>query len=66
MAHQVDRPIDEHPPKVSVLTLPEQVDTGLDAHLGAGLDQLRELIVGETVEDAERAEIVDPHQIVAR
>ena len=32
----------------------------------AGLDQLGELVVGQAVEEAERAEVVDAHQIVAR
>jgi hypothetical protein len=32
-------PVDEQPPEVGVLALVEQVDAGLDAHLGAGIDQ---------------------------
>ena len=30
------------------------------------LDQLRELLVGQAVEEAERSQVVDAHQIVAR
>ena len=66
MADEVDRPVDEHPPEVGVLALVEQLDPGLDRDLGAALDQLGELVVGEAVEEAERAELVDAHQIVAR
>jgi hypothetical protein len=44
----------------------EQLDPGLDRDLGAALDQLGELVVAEAVEEAERAELVDAHQIVAR
>ena len=32
----------------------------------AGLDQLGELVVGEAVEEGDRAQVVDVHQIVAR
>ena len=49
-------PSDEHPPEVRVLALAEQLDAGLDADLGAALDQLRELVVGQAVEEAERRE----------
>ena len=66
MADQVDGTVDEHPPVVGGLALVEQLDPGLDADLGAALDQLGELLVAQTVEDAERAELVDAHQIVAR
>jgi hypothetical protein len=66
MADQVNGTLDEHPPEVRVLTLAEQIDPGLDTNLGTALDQLRELLVGQAVEDGQRAELVDTHQIVAR
>ena len=49
-----------------MLALAEEVDPGLDGHLGAARDQLRELLVGQAVEEAQRAQVVDAHQIVAR
>jgi hypothetical protein len=66
VADEVDGAVDEQPPVVRVLALVEQVDAGLDADFGTARDQLGELIVGQAVEDAERAELVDPHQMVAR
>ena len=66
MAHQVDGAIDEHPPKVRVLTLVEQIGAGLDANLGTALGQLGELIVSQAVEQAQSAKGVGAHQIVAR
>jgi hypothetical protein len=66
VADEVDGPVEEHPPEVGVLALAEQVGSGLDANLGTALDQFSELIVGQAVEDAQRAELLDAHQIVAR
>ena len=39
---------------------------GSIAHLGAGRDQLGELVVGQPVEEGERPQVLDAHQIVAR
>jgi hypothetical protein len=66
VADEVDGAGDQHPPEVGVLALAEQVDAGLDADLGPALGQLAELVVGQAVEDGQRAELVDAHQIVAR
>jgi hypothetical protein len=66
MADEVDGAVDEQPPEVGVLALAEQVDPGLDLDLGPALDQLAELVVAEAVKEAELAELVDAHQIVAR
>ena len=66
MADEVDGAVDEQPPEVGALSLAEQVDPGLDRDLGPALDQLAELVVAEAVKEAERAELVDAHQIVAR
>ena len=66
VAHQVDGTANEHPPEVRVLALAEQLDARLDANLGAAPDQLPELVVGQAVEEAERAKLVGAHQIVAR
>ena len=66
VADQVDGAVDQHPPEVRVLALAEQLDPGLDPHLGAAREQLGELVVGQAVEDAQRAQVVDAHQIVAR
>ena len=49
-----------------MLALVEQLDPGHDADLGTAFDQLRELIVCEAIEEAQRSELVDAHQIVAR
>ena len=59
MPHQVDSAVEKHPPEVCVLAFSEQVDTGLDSKLGTAFDQLGELIVIETLEQAERSEFVD-------
>ena len=66
VADEVDGPVDQQPPVVGVLALMEQLDPGLDGELGPALDQLGQLVVAEAVEDAERAELLGPHQIVAR
>ena len=49
-----------------MLALVEEIDPGLDGYLRTTLDQLRELVVRHAFEDAERAQLVDAHQIVAR
>jgi len=49
-----------------VLTLAEQFQSGLNADLGAALNQLRQLLVGQAVEQAKRAQLFDVHQIVPR
>ena len=49
-----------------MLALVEQVDAGLDPNFGAILDQIGKLIICQAVEDAQRAKIIDTHQIVAR
>jgi hypothetical protein len=41
----------------------KQDDAWLDGHLSAGLDQLRELVVRQALEQGERAQVVDSHQI---
>ena len=46
-----------------MLTLAEQHDPRLDPDLGAALGQLSQLIVGQSVEEAKRAKIVDEHQV---
>jgi hypothetical protein len=38
---EVDDTVDEQPREVGVLALVEQVDAGLDTHLGAAIDQIR-------------------------
>jgi hypothetical protein len=66
VAHEVDGAIEEHPPKVRVLTLAKQMGPGLDANLGTARGQLRELIVSQAVEQAQSAELAGEHQTVAR
>ena len=56
----------QHPPEIRVLAFPKQVDAGLDANLSPTRDQIRELIICQTTEDAQRAKIINVHQIVAR
>ena len=64
-AQQVDGTVDEQPPEVRLLTLMEQLDAGLDANLGTALGQFRELIVGHAVEQADSAQLVAAHHIIA-
>ena len=66
MTQQIDGTVNEHPPEVRVLTLKEQVDARLDANLGTAVGQLRELIVGQAVEEADSAKLARAHQTVAR
>jgi hypothetical protein len=49
-----------------MLALVEQVDAGLDPNFSTILDQIGKLIICQAVEDAQRAKIIDMHQIVAR
>jgi hypothetical protein len=65
-AYQVHGTLDQDPPEVRVLALAEETDPGLDGYLRTTLDQLRELAVRHAFEDAERAQLLDAHQIVAR
>jgi hypothetical protein len=51
---------------IGVLALPEQLDAGFDDDLGAAADQFRQLALGQSVKEAEAAQVVDTHQIVAR
>ena len=37
VAYEFDRTIDEHPPEVRVLALPEEIAPRFDAYLGTGL-----------------------------
>ena len=66
MADEINSAVDEHPPEIRRLTLVEQVDAGLDLDLSTVGDQVGKLIIGQAVEDAQRAKIIDMHQIVAR
>ena len=43
----------------------EQLDAGLDANLGTALGQFRELIVGHAAEQADSAQLVAAHHIIA-
>jgi hypothetical protein len=63
VAHQVDGAVNEYPPVIRVLALAEQLDAGLDANLGTALHQLRQLVVGQAVEDAERTKLLGAHQM---
>jgi hypothetical protein len=66
VAHEVDRTLDQNPPEVRVLALPEQLAAGLNGDVGSVIGELLELVVAETVEELERPEVVGAHQIVAR
>ena len=66
MADEIDSAVDEHPPEVRMLALMEQIDARLDPNFSTVLDQIGELIICQAVEDAQRAKIIDTHQIVAR
>jgi hypothetical protein len=64
MADEFDGTIDERPPEVRGLALAEQIDAGFDPDLRAGLSQLGELLVRQTVEEAEHPKIIDSHRSV--
>ena len=66
LAHQVDAAVHEHPPRLGGLALVEQLHAFVEADLLAGREELGELLVGERLEEEERAQVVDVHQIVAR
>jgi hypothetical protein len=66
VAVEVDGTLDEHPPEVRMLALAEQLVAGHHAYLGTAIEQVGELIVGEALEEAQSAELVGVHQIVAR
>ena len=66
MPDEINGTVDQHPPEVRILALPKQVDAGLDGNLSAARDQIGELIICQTIEDAQRAKIISQHQIVAR
>ncbi len=63
VAHEVYRPVNEHPSVVRELTLAEQVHAGLEADLGAARDQIGELVTGQALEEADTAKIVNEHQV---
>lgn len=65
-ADEINSAVDEHPPEVRMLALVEQVDAGLDPNFSTILDQIGKLIICQAVEDAQRAKIIDKHQIVTR
>jgi hypothetical protein len=67
--YEVDGAVEENPPVVRVLAFVEQLDAVFDPYLVARLGQLRELVVGQAGEQAERAKVVEAHRaesIVAR
>ena len=67
VADQLDRAVEQDPPAVGVVAFAEQLDTRARSRTSArARDQLAELLVGQAVEDVERLELVEPHQIVAR
>ncbi len=49
-----------------MLALAEDEVAALEGHLGAVREQLGELLVGDPVEECQRAQVSDVHQIVAR
>ncbi len=66
MPHQVDGAVDEDPPRVGVLTAPEEHVVPLEAHLVAGRREVGELDVGEPVEEVEAAQVGRPDHVAAR
>ncbi len=67
LADQVERPCEQHPPLVGVLTLGEDDVTGLERHLVATGREVLELVVGQTGEQLDAAQLLDVHgQTVAR
>jgi hypothetical protein len=53
MPYQIYRTVDQHPPEIGMLTLVEELDARLNGYLGAVLEQIAEVIIGEPIEDAQ-------------
>ena len=49
-----------------MISLVKEIDTWLNGNFSSALDQIGELIICQAVEDAQRAERIGVHQIVAR
>ncbi len=49
-----------------MLTRSEQIHSGLYADLGPAHEQMGELVVRQTVEHAERTQVAEAHQTVAK
>jgi hypothetical protein len=65
-AHDVDPALEHHPPVLGGATLVEDTVAGGVRHLVTGGGQLGHLLVGEAVQDRDRAQLVVQHQVVAR
>jgi hypothetical protein len=66
MPDEIDGAFDQQPPKVCMISLVKEIDTWLNGNFSSALDQIGELIICQAVEDAQRAELISAHQIVAR
>jgi hypothetical protein len=49
-----------------MISLVKEIDTWLNGNFSSALDQIGELIICQAGEDAQRAELIGVHQIVAR
>src|SRR5262245_20179931 len=52
VALQIDDAVEEHPPAVGMITLPEQLDARLDGDFFTRLDELRKLLIGQALKQA--------------
>ena len=67
MTDQLDLSLDQDPPVVGMVAFAEQVDSWLEGDLVASRrSNCVELVVAQALEDRQRAQLVDAHQIVAR
>ena len=62
----MDLSLEEHPPAVRRVTLPEDLLAFDERVLLAGLEKLTELLVREPVEEEHVAQLADVHHIVSR
>jgi hypothetical protein len=65
-ADQINGALKQHPPEVSVFTMMEQFRARARLDICARTVQLRELRVGQAVEDAQGAQIGRRHQLSPR
>ena len=63
---KVDLAVEQQPPVVGGPTLLEQPRALVEVHLLPGGGEVGDLVVGEAVQQCERAQVVVQHQVLAR
>ena len=66
VAGELDGAVDQHPPGRREVALVEQLLAGDDRHLVAALQQRPDLRVGQSPEQGEVADVLEPDHVVAR